>query len=119
MGHIAKQEAQAEDCGARPDALGQPVAGQSLDREVTGDDEPQRDGGVLVGAAHVPGRIDHGRDNEAKDEPDADMGDLAARQAISHNGPTSREHQGERAKALGDARGQLWSGAVDRRDLVC
>jgi hypothetical protein len=68
----------------------------------------ERDSWIEMGAAQVSSGIDHCRDNEAADQPNADIGYLPAGDVIDHNPLTSYENDSVCADPLCNTGREQW-----------
>ncbi len=53
-------------------------------------------------AAEMSSGVDHRRDDQPKDQPDANMSHLTARHSVDHDGSTSSEDESECTDPFGD-----------------
>ncbi len=82
--------------------VGDRVARREMARQREGD----RDGGVDVRAGEMPGRVDHGHDDEAEDGGHAGRAEHAIAGRVGDDRAAAGEDERERAEALGDGSAQ-------------
>src|SRR5579883_3119436 len=93
MSHIPQQQPETSGGKRGTSKLGNPISRHPSPRKVADQCEGEGHCRVEVCATDVPKGIDHHGDDEAKNQPNSNMGHLSTRKRVDHDGSTASKDQ--------------------------